>query len=156
MAAGLTDNPPPEFIDWSATHRAGKPGPFGPKQEIVCRTWSLLGPFNKADVGPIDKTLTTAKDFWTARTDWQPSAVTNAGWVYLAEYALKREPQILFAVCRLDAPKAGRVRLVPVIRRYLWQALVKLVRPGGGSCRQTRALMGPSNRPRFGGYGGGG
>jgi putative heme-binding domain-containing protein len=91
----------------------GTPGPYGPNRELTARQWYLLGPVAADDAESMRQSLIAAgPNAREAVTGWQPSLTTNAGWVYLGEYALNRKLTVLFAVCPIDVKRAGKVRLL--------------------------------------------
>ena len=76
----------------------GKPGPYGLGVEKTARVWHLLGPFRAGEVEPTAKRiLAEGSDLQTNSGDWQRSLATNAGWVYLREFALKKDMKSVFA-----------------------------------------------------------
>lgn len=113
MPAALMDTlGPGEFLDLVRfLSELGKPGPYGPQEELVNRQWYLLGPFTREDAAPIERQLTQATDYRAAAEGWHKSLTTFAGWTYLREFALKPELPIVFANATVEAAKPGKVRL---------------------------------------------
>lgn len=89
----------------------GKPGPWGPGEELVVREWALMGPLTSAAAAPMQESLLKAGEKCFSTPGWERSLTANAGWVYLREFTLKPQAQALFAACLLDAKAPVRVRL---------------------------------------------
>jgi putative heme-binding domain-containing protein len=90
----------------------GKPGPYGLGVEKTAKVWHLLGPVRASEVEPTTKRiLAEGPDLRTDSVEWQRSLVTNAGWVYLREFALKPDMKGVFATLLIHADKPGKVRL---------------------------------------------
>lgn len=114
MPEGLVDTlTADELLDLARyLSELGKPGPYGPKQELLARYWNMLGPFTKDAAVPIEEKLVSAgHGALEASADWQPSLTANAGWVYLREFALKPQLPVVFAAVSVETTTAGKVRL---------------------------------------------
>jgi putative heme-binding domain-containing protein len=85
----------------------GKPGPFGPSQELTARRWRLIGPVDREEAKGLDGIAMKAE----TEGGWRDSLTTNDGWVYLREWALNREKPVLFGSTRITVNKAGKVHL---------------------------------------------
>lgn len=110
MPAGLMDTVnPQEFVDLVRfLSELGKPGPFGPEEELVNRQWRLVGPYTESDAERVDAQFAEAKHCSSAMKGWRKSLTTFAGWTYLREFALKPELPVLYAAAAIEASSPGK------------------------------------------------
>lgn len=115
MPSGLIDSlSEGELLDLARyLSELGKPGPYGPSSELVARRYRFLAPLTHKEARERIKSKPTRAadmDQWTS--GWADSWVTNAGWIYLRELALKPSSERALAVCPLNVGADGVVRLI--------------------------------------------
>ncbi|QDU64416.1 HEAT repeat protein [Planctomycetes bacterium Pan216] len=112
MPVGLTDSlQPQEFLDLVRyLGELGKPGPFGPTEQLTARTWRLLGPFTKQVGDELQSGLIAGATPPPPRA-WRPTSVTNAGWVSIRNFALNPDRPVLYGSVDVDVTKPGKFAL---------------------------------------------
>lgn len=121
MPTGLTDSlNRQEFLDLVRfLSELGKPN-MGTAETVLNRRWGILGPFTVAEGDQAQARILGNKP--ASNDSWTATSATNAGWMWIRDFALRPERPILFARCQVDVTKGGKIALLlePAAEATLW------------------------------------